>query len=153
MIINIYCDGGARGNPGPGAGAFVVYDKEGNLLAKGGKRLGRTTNNIAEYNGLLVGLRWILENAKPEWDINVFLDSQLVVNQLTGKFKIKNKNLINLAAKAKEAEKNFSGKIKYYFIPRNKNKAADFLVNKLLDGKNLDDVTRPLNRPNSRCGR
>lgn len=138
MTINVYCDGGARGNPGPGASAFVVYDKEGNLLAKGGKNLGRTTNNIAEYNGLLAGLGWILENAKPEWDINVFLDSQLVVNQLTGKFKIKNKNLINLATEAKEAERNFSGKIKYHFIPRKKNKAADFLVNKLLDGKNLD---------------
>lgn len=138
MKINVYCDGGARGNPGPGASAFVVYDKEGALLGKGGKNLGRTTNNIAEYNGVIEALAWILKNARAEEEIKFFLDSQLVVNQLSGKFRIKDKDLINLAAKIKTAEKSFSGRIKYFFVPRNKNKAADFLVNKVLDGKNLD---------------
>lgn len=138
MIINIYCDGGARGNPGPGASAFVVYDKEGKLLAKGGKNLGKTTNNIAEYSGAIEGMSWVLKNAQANWEVKFFLDSLLVVNQLTGKFKIKNKNLMQLAAQVKQMEKNFPGEIKYFFVPRGKNKAADFLVNKILDGKKVD---------------
>ncbi len=134
MTINVYCDGGARGNPGPAASAFVVYDKEGVSLGKGGKKLGKTTNNVAEYNGLIEALTWIQKNAEPAWEVKIFLDSQLVANQMTGKFKIKNRNLISLATKAKEIERNFPGRIKYFFIPRKKNKAADFLVNKMLDG-------------------
>ncbi|MDO8503732.1 MAG: ribonuclease HI family protein [bacterium] len=143
MTINVYCDGGSRGNPGPGASAFVVYDKKGALLGKGGKNLGRTTNNVAEYNAVIEALSWVFKNAKTETEKNkfasrgpevrFFLDSQLVVNQLTGKFRIKNKDLINLAAKIKTAERNFSGRIEYFFIPRSKNKVADMLVNRILD--------------------
>lgn len=135
MTINVYCDGGSRGNPGPGASAFVVYDKNGALLGKGGKNLGKTTNNIAEYNGVIEALSWVFKNAKTETEVRFFLDSQLVVNQLTGKFRIKNKDLISLAAKIKTAERNFPGRIEYFFIPRSKNKVADMLVNRILDAQ------------------
>lgn len=130
--LKIYCDGGARGNPGPGASAFIV-EKEGKVIFKQGKYLGRVTNNTAEYNGVLMAMNWLKENPfKPE-EIIFTLDSELVVNQLSGKFKIKNENLRNLFYAVKEIEKTLSIKIFYQAVPRHKNKLADLLVNQTLD--------------------
>ena len=87
--LKIFCDGGARGNPGPAAAAFVVFS--GNkTLAKEGKYLGSTTNNQAEYNAVLLAMKWLLKN-KSNIDgkkVDFYLDSELVVKQLMGEYKV-----------------------------------------------------------------
>lgn len=130
--VKIYCDGGARGNPGPAAGAFVVVGRGGKIIFKKGKYLGTTTNNVAEYFGVLLALEWVAKNniAIPA---TLILDSQLIVNQLTGHFKIRDKKLIALAHKAKEKERELPVEIVYHAVPRSQNKIADLLVNKVLD--------------------
>jgi ribonuclease HI len=130
--LKIYCDGGARGNPGPGASAFIV-EKEGKVVFKQGKYLGRTTNNAAEYQGVLMAMSWLKKNHGETEEINFVLDSELVANQLSGKFKIKNENLRNLFYSIKEIEKSLPIKIFYQAVPRSKNKLADLLVNQTLD--------------------
>lgn len=131
--IRIYTDGGARGNPGPAAAAFVALDEKGKILEKRGNFLGRKTNNVAEYHGVVSALSWAL-NSGIGSDLELFLDSQLIVNQLTGKFKIRQKTLQELAMKIKSLEKKIPGKISYRAVPRAKNRLADYLVNQTLDG-------------------
>lgn len=139
MIYRIYCDGGARGNPGPGGIGFVIYDQEGRILIKAAKFVGQVTNNVAEYLGVIEALRWFKDElnisvgSKQPIEIKVFLDSLLVVNQLNGIFKIKNSNLRNLIIKVRELESVLSNRILYHHIPREKNKTADSLVNKVID--------------------
>jgi len=133
MKLDIFTDGGARGNPGPAAiGVFIKKDKT--VIVKFGKRIGRATNNEAEYQALIFALKYIQENFLSEdLFLNFYLDSQLVVNQLNGKYKIKEKRLAELANFIRSLENKFSKKIFYKYIPREKNKEADFLVNKALD--------------------
>ena len=133
----IYCDGASRGNPGSAAGAFVVFNKKGKILGRGGKTIGVATNNMAEYSALVFALEWLSDFSKKNSVARVFfnLDSQLVVNQLTGKFRIKSRQLLPLILKIRELEKDFQGELFYKSIPRAKNKIADFLVNKILDQK------------------
>lgn len=130
--LRVYCDGGARGNPGPAASAFIVISPEGKILAKKGVFIGETTNNVAEYSAVVSALEWLLDS-RYSGETVFFLDSQLVVKQMTGKFKIKNKKLLDLAFKIKSLEKKFKGKIFYKNIPREQNKIADLLVNKTLN--------------------
>jgi ribonuclease HI len=133
-IFCLYTDGGSRGNPGPSACGVAIYEvtELGKLVQvdKFGKYIGNATNNIAEYTALIEGLTkcQILKANR----INCFLDSLLVVNQLTGKFKIKNAKLIPLAQKIKILEKSFNG-VKYQHIRRENNQIADSLVNQALD--------------------
>ena len=133
--LNIYCDGGSRGNPGLAASAFIVQENNGNMLFEFGKNLGVTTNNVAEYNAVLEAYVWLEENNYLNANIAFFLDSQLVVNQLNGIYKIRDKDLINLAKIIKQKEMKFYSKITYTYIPREKNIHADLLVNKTLDKK------------------
>ena len=128
----VYCDGGARGNPGPAAAAIVV-EKDGKVIHKESKYLGRGTNNEAEYSGAILGLEWVSKNITGAEKITFILDSQLVANQLSGKFKVKNENLRNRYFTAKTLEKNISAEINYESVSRDRNKIADFLVNKELD--------------------
>lgn len=130
--LRVYCDGGARGNPGPAASAFIVVSPDGKILVKKGVFIGETTNNIAEYKAVLFALEWLLDS-RYSGEVIFFLDSQLVVNQMTGKFKIKNKNLLDIVFKIKSLEKKFKGKIFYKSIPREQNKITDLLVNKTLN--------------------
>lgn len=131
--IVIYCDGGARGNPGPAASAFVVLDDSGEVLTKKGFFLGKTTNNVAEYKAVIFALHDIKNKpVKPEM-INFFLDSELVVKQLTGFYRVKDKKLQQLVIEIKNLEKELNVLINYQAIPREKNKIADFLVNETLD--------------------
>lgn len=130
--LRVYCDGGARGNPGPAASAFIVVSPDGKILVKKGVFIGETTNNIAEYKAVLFALEWVLD-LRYSGEVIFFLDSQLVVNQMTGKFKIKNKNLLSIALKIKSLEKKFRGNIFYKNIPREQNKITDLLVNKTLN--------------------
>ena len=132
----IFTDGGARGNPGPAAIGFIVKDNQGKILAKIGKYIGRTTNNVAEYQAVIEALKWIKSSIQYSiFSIQFFLDSKLVVNQLNGRFKIKDAKLKNLVIKVRCLEKEINGKIFYHFIPRQKNHHADFLVNQTLDKK------------------
>lgn len=130
-MIRIYCDGGARGNPGPAAAAFVVEAK-GKVIHKEAFFLGKATNNVAEYSAVVSALDWAANNFPME-AIGVALDSELVAKQMSGIFKIKNEALRNYFFSAKELEKKISGKVFYTAVGRNKNKLADFLVNKVLD--------------------
>ena len=132
--LTIYCDGGARGNPGPAASAFVVM-KGDNIIYKGSRYIGESTNNVAEYNAVLLALKWLEENGEiyVNYKASFVLDSELVVKQLNGLYKIKDEKLKKLAILVKEVEKNIKGKISYTSVARNKNRLADFLVNKTLD--------------------
>lgn len=132
--IRVFCDGGARGNPGPAAAAFVIEIK-GKIIYKGTKFLGKATNNVAEYSAVILALSWLKEKSTliNGSEILIYLDSELVAKQMSGLFKIKNENLRNLYLQAKELEKNVETRVEYFSVLRDKNKLADFLVNKTLD--------------------
>lgn len=130
-VITIHTDGGSRGNPGPAACAFVA-DKGGNNLASGSKYLNITTNNIAEYNGVLIAFDWLINNHVAD-NVVFFLDSELVVKQLNGLYKIKNTELQQLAIQIKSKINLLKGKVNFINIPREQNKLADKLVNQELD--------------------
>ncbi len=133
QLTKIYCDGGARGNPGPAAAAFVV-EKEEKIIFRGTKFLGKATNNAAEYQAVIIAFEWLSKNLeKINEEILFILDSELVVKQLKGIFKVKNENLRNFFFTIKEMESKINLKISYTSVPREKNKLADFLVNNLLD--------------------
>lgn len=130
MKVKIYTDGGARGNPGPAASAFIVYENEKEVF-KQGDYLGETTNNVAEYTAVAKALEFLTTQLDVK-EVDFFLDSLLVKEQLVGKYKIKNENMRYFASKIKDLEKNFST-VTYTHIRREENKAADTLVNATLD--------------------
>lgn len=127
----IYTDGGARGNPGPAAIGVYITNKAGKEIIKINQKIGETTNNTAEYQAVITALEWVKENNfnKKLIRLNFFLDSKLVVNQLNGIFKIRESHLRNLIIKVRQLEQEVGGNVSYLFIPREKNKIADFLVN------------------------
>jgi len=132
----VFTDGGSRGNPGPAAIGFVIRNSAGKTLARRGEYLGETTNNVAEYQAVIKALAWI--GGRPDFSaakITFFLDSKLVVNQLNGLFKIKNARLRQLIIKVRQLERKVGGRIVYRFVPREKNREADSLVNQSLDEK------------------
>ncbi|MFV1917086.1 MAG: ribonuclease HI family protein [Patescibacteria group bacterium] len=131
--IKIYSDGGARGNPGPAAAAFVVIS-DGRVNYKKAKYLGEATNNVAEYCGVLMALDWLVKDKVVSVKkIGFYLDSELVANQLSGNYKVKNENLKTLILKIKKLEEKSGINIVYKSVPRSKNKLADYLVNEVLD--------------------
>ena len=133
QIMKIYSDGGARGNPGPAASAFVVIEN-GKVIHKDASYLGERTNNEAEYEALLMALRWLNKNKESvaESRVRFFLDSELLVRQLNGNYKVKSKNLKPLFEKALALTQKLDNK-KFIFIRREKNKLADSLVNLKID--------------------
>ena len=132
--IYVYCDGGARGNPGPAASAFVAIMNE-KIIHRGSKYLGEATNNVAEYEAVVLALSWLSKNYKKVNDLKVIinLDSELVTKQMSGLYKVKNLKLKELYVEGKNFESKLPTKVEYRWTPRNKNKLADFLVNKELD--------------------
>ncbi len=132
--IKIFCDGGARGNPGPAAWAYVVYAK-GKKVQEDTGFLGVATNNVAEYQGVIHSLVWLLANKNKLRDEHIYyqLDSELVVNQLNGRYKVKSQNLKPLIMQVKKLEKQSGLDISYQHISRNENETADSLVNRTLD--------------------
>jgi len=128
--VNIYTDGGARGNPGPAACGAVIKDDGNQIIAELSKYLGETTNNVAEYNGVILALEKVQSLGVVE--IDFYLDSELVVKQLKQEYKVKDKNLQGLFVKIWNLSPKFK-KIVYHHIPREKNRAADRLVNQELD--------------------
>lgn len=126
----IEADGGSRGNPGPAAYGTVVRDSDNRIIAEAGGYLGETTNNVAEYNGLLKGLQIIAE-LDPDAKIEARLDSKLVVEQMSGRWSIKHPAMRELALQARDAIS--PTQVTYTWVPRAQNKAADALVNEILD--------------------
>ncbi len=131
--LKIYTDGGARGNPGPAAYGLVIKNQKENIIYKHSEKIGKATNNQAEYEGLIAGLRWLVKNNIQSEKIDFFLDSKLVVNQMQGNFKVKSLNIRPLWRRAKKLEEKFDGKIYYHHIPREENTEADKLLNEALD--------------------
>ena len=130
--LKLYSDGGSRGNPGKSAGAYVICKMDGAVVKKSGFYLGIATNNQAEYRALIKGLEQVKNlDAKK---INVYLDSELVVKQLNGQYKIKHPDLLPLNAKVNKLGGQFD-EISFSFVPRVMNKIADSEVNRILDKK------------------
>ena len=137
MILRVYTDGGARGNPGPAAVGVVVKKINGDgtveKLLSFGKKIGNTTNNSAEYQAVREALTAISNFQFPISKIEFYLDSQLVVSQLNGLFKVKDANLRTLIVSVRNLEGELNVPISYQHIPREENKEADREVNKALD--------------------
>lgn len=128
--IEIYVDGGSRGNPGPSGVGVVILDASGKRLKEISKYIGETTNNIAEYNALLYGLEEALMLRIDEIVVN--LDSELVAKQLTGDYRVKNPELKPLFERAMNMLKSFKS-FEIRHIEREKNKEADKLVNRAIN--------------------
>jgi ribonuclease HI len=126
----MFADGGSRGNPGPSASGYVILDMEDNILVDVGVYLGITTNNQAEYTALKLALQNALEMGIK--DMEVYMDSLLVVNQMKGIFKIRNQDLMPIHEAIKVLAKQFEH-ITYSHVPREFNKLADAAVNRALD--------------------
>ncbi|QQG41909.1 MAG: ribonuclease HI family protein [Candidatus Woesebacteria bacterium] len=138
--ITIHTDGGARGNPGPAACAFVATST-GKLLGEGSQFLGTTTNNVAEYKGVLLALEWLLKLKDFNSDtctISFYLDSELIVKQLKGIYKVKNETLKKFNLEIVNIIQNNNLRVSLFNVPRSQNKEADLLVNKELDGQATD---------------
>ncbi|WP_203993099.1 bifunctional RNase H/acid phosphatase [Virgisporangium aurantiacum] len=129
MIVE--ADGGSRGNPGPaGYGAVVLSVADGSVLAERSAAIGTATNNVAEYGGLIAGLEAALELGATRVDVR--MDSQLVVEQMSGRWQIKNPGLRALAARAADHVNKFTS-VTFQWIPRERNKRADALANQAMD--------------------
>jgi mutator protein MutT len=130
--VIIYSDGGSRGNPGPSASGFVIKDSQSRLLFEGGKYLGITTNNQAEYQAVKLALEKALEVGSTHVEFR--LDSQLVANQLNGVYQIKNRDLWPIHAAIKELAAKFK-QISFVHVRRELNTEADAMVNKILNAQ------------------
>jgi ribonuclease HI len=126
----LWTDGGARGNPGPAAYAYVLEDEEGSSLAAHGEAIGVATNNVAEYSALLAGLEKAAELGVDE--LEVVSDSELMVKQMRGEYKVKNEALRQLSLRAHELARRI-GRVTYTAVRREHNQLADRLVNEALD--------------------
>jgi ribonuclease HI len=128
LTVNV--DGGSRGNPGPAAIGAIVRDGEGEVLGERGERIGRATNNVAEYRALLLGIELAAELGAGE--LELVGDSQLIVRQVEGRYKVKDATMKELHAQVKDALKPFEGwSIRH--VRREHNADADRLVNQALD--------------------
>lgn len=126
--IEVFTDGGSRGNPGPaGIGVFILPD------VKFGKYIGQATNNQAEYTAVLEALKYLKENIKEDCIIKFSLDSQLVVEQLNGNYKLKHDGLKPLFWQIRDLILVLGGRVVFNHVLREKNKIADELVNKAID--------------------
>ena len=151
--VVIECDGGSRGNPGPAAyGALLKNAETGEVIAEDGTTIGVATNNVAEYAGLIAGLR-LADEFAPDADIEVRMDSKLIVEQMSGRWKVKHPSMRPLAVEANGLAP--FGTV-YTWVPREQNKHADRLANEALDGKRhgvtvgmepLPEAEKPKSKP------
>ena len=130
MKARLFTDGGARGNPGPAAYGFVLEAEDGTVLAAHGEAIGTTTNNVAEYSALLAGLRRAAELGVDE--LEVVSDSELMVKQMTGVYRVKNEALRDLSLEAARLARALP-RVTYTHVRREHNELADRLVNEALD--------------------
>lgn len=133
--LKIYTDGGARGNPGPaGIGVFVIDQQQQQVFSES-KFIGPATNNEAEYKAFLASLEWLKTYVKSTSidEVEWFLDSKLVVEQVNQNWKIKEKRLLDLAQQAWKILSSLNCKFKIFHVKREQNEQADALVNEALD--------------------
>jgi len=134
----VYTDGGARGNPGPAALGYIIKNEKGDVLKEHGEYIGEKTNNEAEYKAAIFALKkikslWGKEKAK-KTEVKMFADSELLVKQLTGQYKVENAKIQQFFLELWNLKVDFK-KVSFTAIPREKNKEADRLVNEALDAK------------------
>ena len=132
MKARLFTDGGSRGNPGPAAYGYVLEAGDGTVLAAHGERIGVATNNIAEYRALVEGLRKAADLLVDE--VEVVSDSELLVNQMQGNYKVKNEALRELWLDANELAERL-GQVTFTAVRREHNELADRLVNEALDAE------------------
>ena len=140
LAIRANIDGGARGNPGPAACAVVVRNEKGEVIAEWGEYLGVQTNNVAEYSGLLAALDYATREKYTS--LEVLSDSELLVRQMRGQYKVKNLDLKELFDRAQALVR----KLEYFrieHVPRASNRQADRLVNKVLDSRKASSPESP----------
>ena len=125
-------DGGARGNPGPAGAAYVLEDPSGEVSSSAARFLGETTNNVAEYEALILGLRAAAEGGVRR--LRVFADSELVVRQVCGHYKVRNEGLRPLHRRVSELVSGFEA-VEVRHVRREENTAADALANEAMDGR------------------
>ena len=130
MTARLFTDGGARGNPGPAAYGYVLEAEDGTVLAAHGEAIGVATNNVAEYSALVAGLEKACELGLTE--LEVVSDSELMVKQMRGEYKVKNAALRELSLRAAAAARAV-GSVRYTAVRREHNELADRLVNEALD--------------------
>jgi ribonuclease HI len=130
--VVVHVDGGSRGNPGPAAAAAVVRSPDGEVLDEAAVAIGRTTNNVAEYRGLLLGLERAAALGATE--VEVINDSELIAHQVNGRYKVKHADMKPLHAEALAALRGFE-RWSIRPVPRAQNADADALVNQALDGE------------------
>jgi ribonuclease HI len=131
-VLKVYSDGGSRGNPGPSATAFMVLDENDRILKRHCSLLGKHTNNQAEYEALISALKCVLEFSKD--DVTCFLDSELVVKQLNGEYRVRNPELKDLCLNVRELQKEFNS-TSFVHVPRTNKymQEVDSMVNQALD--------------------
>ena len=130
----LFTDGGSRGNPGPAAYGYVLEAEDGTMLASHGEAIGVATNNVAEYRALLAGLERARDLGVS--DLEVVSDSELLVKQMRGEYKVKNAALRELSAEATRVAREV-GRVTYTAVRREENELADSLVNEALDAAEL----------------
>ena len=130
MKARLYTDGGSRGNPGPAAYAYVLEAVDGTVIASEGVKIGIATNNVAEYRALIAGLERAVELQVPE--VEVVSDSELLVKQMRGEYRVKNPALRDLSLEAARLARKLA-KVEYRHVAREHNELADRLVNEALD--------------------
>jgi ribonuclease HI len=129
-VIIAYIDGGARGNPGPAGYGVYIQAADGSMIEELYGALGTATNNVAEYNGLLAALRWAIDHG--ERDVLIRADSELVVKQMRGEYRVKNEALRSLSLEAARLARQI-GNVRFTHVRRAHNELADRLVNEALD--------------------
>ncbi|WP_214410726.1 bifunctional RNase H/acid phosphatase [Sphaerisporangium fuscum] len=154
MNLVVEADGGSRGNPGPAGYGAVVKDTDGQVLAEAADALGVTTNNVAEYQGLIAGLRSALALGGEGAPVEVRMDSKLVIEQMAGRWKIKNEGLRPLALEAAGLARRL--RVTWKWIPRERNRDADRLANEAMDaaakGERWQGATLPVVTPPAEPG-
>ena len=129
MIVHV--DGGSRGNPGPAGYGVRVSQPDGTVVAELSESIGTATNNVAEYRGLLAALEWALANGAP--DLVIHSDSELLVKQMRGEYRVKHPNLQPLHAEARRLVARL-GHVRFVHVRRELNTHADQLANQAMDG-------------------
>jgi ribonuclease HI len=129
-VVRLWVDGGSRGNPGPAATGYRIEDTDGSILEEAGATIGVATNNVAEYRALIAGLRAAAAFGARE--VEVRADSQLLMRQMTGAYRVKNAALRQLWIEARRVASAFD-RVRFVEIPRAENAAADLQVNLALD--------------------
>lgn len=137
MLYTLYADGGSRGNPGPAGAGAVVFDNIGKRIVEVSDYLGVATNNVAEYEAIIRGLKKLLAEFHEGYfhtvDVLVRMDSKLVIEQMKGAYKVKHPNLIPRYMEAKNVIARNFGKVSFEHVPRERNKDADELANRAMD--------------------